>query len=408
MSVLFVNQFFGPDTAATGQLLTDVASGVDPGTGPVTVLCGRIRYGTLDERPAPSVTLIRCGSTRFSRRSMYRLASYASFLGGATREAFRAPRAGVVVSLTTPPLTCMLGAVLQMARGSRHYIWEMDVYPDIAIDLKVLKRHGFLARAIGGAADWSRKKADGIIVLGEDMKARLVARGIPEHKIHIAENWADGSEITPMPFPAGPLVIHYSGNLGLAHDIETMIGALTQFASDRRFRFVFAGDGARRSRLENFCHEQNIETVSFQPYSNRADLGKNLATGHLGLVTQLPETCGSVVPSKTYGIMAAGRPILYIGPRDGTPARIIEQHRCGWQIDPGDVSALIGLLERLSEDRTQIHEAGARARQAFEQNYDRPIGVARIASILGLSTAAPLSPECSPGDPQPVVASVLG
>jgi len=112
----------------------------------------------------------------------------------------------------------------------------------------------------------------------------------------------------------------------------------------------------------------------------------------VGLVTQLAETRGVVV-SKTYGIMAAGRPLLYIGPRNGTPARIIEKHRCGWQIDPGDVPALMGLLERLSEDRALIRETGARGRKAFEQNYDRPIGVARIAAILGLETTAPLSSQ---------------
>jgi colanic acid biosynthesis glycosyl transferase WcaI len=91
------------------------------------------------------------------------------------------------------------------------------------------------------------------------------------------------------------------------------------------------------------------------------------------------------VPSKTYGIMAAGRPILYIGPAGATPAHILEGHGCGWRVEPGDTAGLVRLLERLEQDRSLVREAGGRARRAFEQFYDKPIGVERILSILGVS-----------------------
>jgi glycosyltransferase involved in cell wall biosynthesis len=276
----------------------------------------------------------------------------------------------------------------------------MDVYPDIAVDLGTLKRHSMLTCVIGALADWSRRNADGIIVLGEDMKVRLIARDIPEHKIHVAENWADGAEITPLPFSDGPLVVHYSGNLGLAHDIETISSVVKQFANDPRFQFVFAGGGSRRQHMENFCREHSVANAFFRPYSSRAELGASLAAGHLGLVTQLPQTCGSIVPSKTYGIMAAGRPVLYIGPREATPARLIDRFQCGWQVNPGDTASLAHLLARLNSERHLIFEAGSRARQAFEQHYDRPIAAARIVKILGLRPAATLAripdPETNP------------
>jgi glycosyltransferase involved in cell wall biosynthesis len=94
------------------------------------------------------------------------------------------------------------------------------------------------------------------------------------------------------------------------------------------------------------------------------------------------------VPSKTYGIMAAGRPILFIGPKQATPARIVGEYRCGWHIDPGDVKGLVDLLETLAQRPDLIHYAGALARQAFEQHYDRPIAVARFCAILGLTSPA--------------------
>jgi glycosyltransferase involved in cell wall biosynthesis len=260
----------------------------------------------------------------------------------------------------------------------------MDLYPDIAVDLNVLKRRSIVTRLVGTLADISRNRADGIIALGDEMKARLIARGIPEHKILVAENWADGDEIIPRPFPEGPLVLHYSGTLGLAHELHTISEAMRQLRDDNRFRFVFAGGGARRAQLEEFCLAEGIRNAEFRSYASRSELGQSLTEGHVGLITQIPETIGAVVPSKTYGIMAAGRPVLYIGPPGATPARVLEVHRCGWRVEPGDAAGLVRLLERLDQDRGLVREAGARARRAFERYYDKPIGVARILSILGV------------------------
>ena len=147
--------------------------------------------------------MMPCGQARFSRGKIRRVVSYASFMGGAAWNALRAPRADVVVTLTTPPLVSLLGTALKIMRGSRHYSWEMDVYPDIATDLGVFRKDGPVDRVVGLLADWSRRRADGIIALGEDMKERLIARGIPAERIHVCENWADGDEIRPAPMPAG-------------------------------------------------------------------------------------------------------------------------------------------------------------------------------------------------------------
>lgn len=385
MRLILLNQFFWPDTAATGQLLADLCRAIAPEEGKTTAICGGSDYGIQDTAARPPVRILRANLVPFSRSPLHRLLSYGSFLAGAVWNSYRIQRPDIVLTLTTPPLISVLGRMIKLMRGCRHYIWEMDVYPDIAIDLEVLGRHSMVTAVIGLLADWSRRNADGIIALGDDMKARLIARGIPEDRIFVAENWADGREIIPQPFPEGPFVVHYSGTLGLAHDVDTIAGAMDRLRNDARFHFAFAGGGARREYLKNYCRERGIENVAFHPYCSRSELGASLAQGHVGLVMQLPQTSGSLVPSKTYGIMAAGRPVLYIGPHDTTPAQNIRRYGCGWRIEPGDIHGLVHLLEHLEADREAVLNAGSRSREAFEQHYDLPVGVQRIINILGLS-----------------------
>lgn len=123
--------------------------------------------------------------------------------------------------------------------------------------------------------------------------------------------------------------------------------------------------------------------VEFRGYCARHELALSLAACHVGLVTQKATTVGAVVPSKVYGLMAAGRPVLYVGPAAGTPARLIRKFGCGWQVEPGDVAGLVAVLRRLAENFGEVEAAGARAYAAFQEFYDRPAGVGRICAILG-------------------------
>ncbi|MEQ1948419.1 MAG: glycosyltransferase family 4 protein [Bryobacteraceae bacterium] len=382
MPVACFNQFFWPDTAATGQLLADVVDALAVAQERPVVVCSASQYGDRDDAPEPKAVILRTKPLPFQRGHAQRAASYATYMLASWWRALQLGKSDVVLTMTTPPLLSLTGNLMRTLHGSRHVIWEMDVYPDVAVDLGVFGPDSMLTRVLALLSNWSRKRADAIIALGEEMKDRLIAQGVPAGKIHVCENWADGGQILPSPFPDGALHIHYSGNLGLAHDIATVQDVIHDLNGDARFRFTFAGAGPRRKEFEQYCAENKLSSVRFQPYASRAGLSESLGEGHIGLVTQKPETLGSVVPSKTYGIMAAGRPILFIGPPQATPARIIERFDCGWRIDPGDRAGLRALLETLDVNRELIYRAGARARAAFEQHYDRAIGVARILNVI--------------------------
>jgi colanic acid biosynthesis glycosyl transferase WcaI len=385
MKILFINQFFWPDSSATSQQLTDLVTGLVELGNEVSVLCGEGGYAAAASSNAPPVRIYRVKAFRFVRGRVGRVLSYFSFYVSALLRGLTLPRYDVVVSLTTPPLISLLGTLIKTLRGPRHFIWEQDIYPDVAIDLNYFKAGGIADHLTGFFADLSRSHADSVIALGECMKDRLIQRGIEPSKITIAENWASSAAIEPIPRSGDPneLVLLYSGNLGLAHDLDTLTGAIKNLRHDPRFRFLFVGSGGKRKQLADFCTENEVTSVELRPYVSRDRLSESLAAGDIGLVTQHDVCCGSVVPSKVYGILAAGRPVLFIGPRAATPALTIERHQCGWQIDCGDVDGLTQLLLHLARNPHLVHQAGMRARQALLDNYDLPTSIRRIAAIIG-------------------------
>ena len=391
MRIIFINQFFWPDGAATSQYLTDLTRFLAAQGHEVEILCGDSSYARLDaaeEEPRAVVHRIAC--SRFGSGLPARLRSYASFFLGALWMGLRIPAADVVVTLTTPPMLSVIGAVLKSVRGVKHFIWEMDVFPEALVDVGLAKQNSWMVRLLGHIADWSRLRSDGVIAIGECMRRRLIARGIPASQIHVAENWADGSKIFPLPIHRhGPLNVLYSGNLGRPHDIETIMYAMERLKGDPLFHFQFVGDGARRKELLDFCLRNGVTNTSFAPYRRRDEMSGNLASGDIGLVTQRESCLGTVVPSKVYGLLAAGRPILYIGPRESTPAEIIRRFGCGWQVDCGNGQAVLELLKDLKAHRDEIAAAGARARIAFLAHYDLPQGVARICNIIAEAAYAP-------------------
>ena len=386
MKILLVNQFFWPDVAATGQFLTDLARRLAQ-EHEVTVICSGGSYSQMEVHDdPPDVKIIRVPGSPYSRGVFGRALSYSIFLAGALWHELRITRQDLILTLTTPPLLSIGGTILKKLRGTRHYIWEMDLFPDALVSLGALSENGWAERALGWVSDFSRRRADGIIALGACMRRRLIARGIPKNLIHVAENWADGSLIRPSTgSPSKALNILYSGNLGLSHDVDTILAAMRHFRNDPRFVFTFAGSGVNREKLERICRAEKIGNSFFVPYCTRDKLAEHFAQADIGLVTERPVCIGTVVPSKVYGIMAASKPILFVGPRRATPALIVQRFACGWQVDPGAGGSLIHLLERLYGDSALVSQRGARAREAFERHYTLSQGVNRVAAILGLS-----------------------
>lgn len=391
MHYLFLNQFFWPDSAPTGQLLGHVAGELVRRGHEVTVIAANEAYATTATGHKPEgVRIIRVPVAGFSRMRAGRMLSWMSFLAAAAVRAAVLRRHDVVVALTTPPGLSLPAVLLARLWRGKAWIWEMDVYPDVATSIGEARPDAPWVRVLSALLLWSRRRSDGIIALGPCMRTLLASHGIDPAQIVIAENWADDSALPALPMPApGPLRILYSGNLGLAHDVDTIAEALKALRNDVRFQFRFAGGGAARANFEQLCRGMGVRNVSFEPYCPSDKLAESIGSADISLVTLRSECLGTVVPSKVYSAFAVGRPVLFVGPPDCTSAVAIRTQGCGWTVSPGSSYELVDLLIRLAANRGQVEEAARNARRLFEAQYTREHGARRVADVLERAAAAP-------------------
>lgn len=403
MRILFVNQYYAPDFAATAQQLSDICEYLAGQGHEVHVLASRAIY---DGRPLdlPSEEVLngvhvhRVGlSTNGRDRIRQRLAGYASFYLKSFLKTLALPRFDMVVTLTTPPMIGLLGAWLRLTRRSRFVYWVMDVYPDIAIRAGVLSRLG-VARGIWSLIGrFSYLAANRVVVLGEDMREVIERKRVSNQKIDVIPSWSDGGEVHPVPHaensfreknvPQGAFALMYSGNMGTCHSFDSAIEGIQSLAENSDVRFLFVGGGKQLPRLkEGLAAQQN---VAFLPYQDRAALAESLSAADAHLVTLSPKYDGLLVPSKVYGIMAAGRPILFVGSENNQIARIISRTGCGIVVKEGDAAAFRNATLWMASHPEEVREMGERGRRCFEEQYEKRHSLRTFRDMLQRESLAP-------------------
>jgi colanic acid biosynthesis glycosyl transferase WcaI len=384
--VIFVNRYFFPDLSATSQMLTDLVRELGQQCFELHVICSRQLYDDANARlPArdhyADARLHRCWSARFGRdRLPGRALDYASFLVSSTLALLRLARRGdIIVAMTDPPLISVCAAVAARVRGARLVNWLQDVFPEVAMGLRAVQLPLRALKWLVAARNWSLRAADRNVVLGIGMQRFLSRLSIPAGKQRLIENWADAADVPPRPVhwselrrSLGPdvrFVIEYSGNMGRAHDYRTLLGAMLELEQERGWLFLFVGAGAGMSALRVEAERQQLRNVRFLPLQPRASLPDSLAAADVHVTCLQPQLEGLVVPSKLYGILAAGRPVIVIGDLDGEQARVVRSEGCGSVIACGDNTGLVDELRRMRSEPEWMHAAGLRARVLFERRY---------------------------------------
>lgn len=390
LSLLFINQHYHPDVASTGQHLTDLAEYLAARGHRVHVLCSRGKYlsGALDVPACEvhnGVRIRRVRATALGRGNLFRRAiDNLSFYVRALVHLLTGPRHDGVILLTTPSLLAFLGYLARRMRGQRYGIWSMDLHPEIEVALGIFERGGLVTRLLWWMSAKGYEGADFVVALGPHMKRRLLERGVAEDRIALVPVWSDSREVEPGDKRDNPLarelgledrfVVGYSGNAGLVHEFGPLLEAMRELRNDPRFLFLFIGGGTRRSEIEAYATDHAIGNFRYLDYFPRERLRHSLTLADVHVVSLKDRFVGLAVPGKIYGIMAAGRPILYLGPEDSEIGETVLEHDCGRTIDPRSGGAGVRvrrLLEAWVDDPARCREMGKRGRAAFLSSYDR-------------------------------------
>jgi glycosyltransferase involved in cell wall biosynthesis len=390
MRVLFINRYFYPDHSATSQMLTDLASDLQRDGLDITVITGRQLIDDPRARLAvreqvEGIDVHRVWSSRFGRATLVgRAIDYLSFYAGAGWRLARLCRPGdVVVAKTDPPLISVIAALVTRWRGAHLVNWLHDLFPEIAERLELGLVRGQPARALRALRDASLRAAAMNVAIGTRMAEQLTGLGIEAARVTVIHNWCDGRAVRPRPRAGHRLrrewqlderfVVMYSGNMGYAHEFDTVLDAAARLRLRSEVLFLFIGGGVQRARIEQQVRSRGLENVQFKPYQPRERLGESLTAADAHLVCLRPQLEGLMVPSKFYAVAAAGRPILLVGAGGGELAGLVAEAQCGCQVAPGAGAVLAERIAELAADPRLGQRQGLAARHLFETRFDRPV-----------------------------------
>lgn len=397
LHVLFINRFYYPDYSATSRLLTQLTEDLaDQGLN-VTVITSRFSYlGGADASPAQDVhkgvTINRVWSTHFGRYSgAGRLVDYLSFFTSALWAGFRTKRVDRLIVLTDPPMLSVLAMLVKKLLSCHAACWLQDVFPQIAIQSGLLKR-GMFSGWLSWVARLSLESLDQVVIVGRCMERKLLQEGYSSNNFVKIPNWADGVQLFPLDRTSNPFVsahglqqqfvLMYSGNLGLVHEVDTVENVLRCTSVLTHFTMCVVGDGAHRGYLQRVAQEEQWSHVRFLPYQPEETLRFSLTAAHVHLVTLKADMDGLSVPSKIYGILASGRPVIFIGPDESEAAIIVREAQCGHVIPPGDNQAVLKALIGYRCDQALLREHGRNARAYFDAHCSRSRGAEQFLQLL--------------------------
>lgn len=380
----FINRFFYPDQSATAQILTDLAVHLAEKGWDLHVITSR---GSITDQSVwldktatwQSIKITRVSTTRFGRKTVLgRLIDYLSFYLATFFAAIRLlKRDDYVVAKTDPPMLSVPIGIASRIKGFTYINWLQDLFPEVAQRDGI----GFVQGPVGSILLWLRnrslRRAKMNVAIGDLMRDKIVADGVAPDATCVIPNFIDDRALVPdalaakrmradWGFSESDFIVEYSGNLGRAHDIETVLRAAQILAPYPEIKFLFVGGGHQRATLSTRAEQLGISSFRFQPYQDRSLLAASLGVGDIHWMSLKPEMEALIVPSKFYGIAAAGKPVLMIGDPQGEISKIVKAHQCGLVHAPGEGEGVADTLLKLSKDGERRDKMGLAARAYIE------------------------------------------
>jgi glycosyltransferase involved in cell wall biosynthesis len=337
------------------------------------------------------VEVVRVRSTAFERSRLgLRGLNYATYLGAALLEALRGPRPDLVLCMTDPPMVGDVAVAVAKRFGAPLLVISEDVFPEIATKLRRLE-NPVLVGVLRQLVRVYLQRADRVVAIGETMRQRLEAKGAPGDRLRVIPNWIDTSAITPREHEnewkagqrlSGRFVVMHSGNVGHAQDLDVLVRATTFLRDLDDLRVVIVGFGARHAEIQELAARLEADRVKFLPYQPRSVLPLSLAAANMHFVGLARGLSGYVVPSRLYGILAAGRPVIVSADPDSETAQVVTQVGCGVVLPPGRPELVARVIRDAYDGRLDLDEMGRRGREYVTAEADRDVAVGRYRRVL--------------------------
>jgi len=393
--VWVASELYYPDEQATGVFMTKIAEGLAARGMTVKALAAHPHTGPVaSHERLNGVEVFRCWSTRFSKnnlpgRLLNVLTGNITMLLAALRRIQHGDMVLVVTNPPTLPFVIMLACLLKRAKC---IVRVDDVYPDVLHACDVYSNQSVIYKVFDNLMSWLLKRADAMVVLGRDMQALVASKTDGGREIRVITNWADVDQIRPDPeagnaFLAeygltGKLVLQWAGNMGYPHEVETLLDAMEKLADEPDVHWLYIGAGAKRPWLEQQAAAKGLKNVTFVGLLPRSQQQAFLNGCDIGLSSLVAGMTGISVPSRSYNILCAGKPILAVGEPSGEISQLLLDKNVGWVISPGESDKIVTAVQQLLADRSVLADMGKRARQLAETEYSAAYIIDRYAAMI--------------------------
>ncbi|MEZ5306961.1 MAG: glycosyltransferase family 4 protein [Pyrinomonadaceae bacterium] len=395
-----VTELYYPEMTSTGYYLTKIAEGL-AGEFDVAVLCGQPNYsakGTLAPRKEvrSDVEINRVFGTRLDKNVIpYRILNMLTLgLSVFFRSLWSFRKGDQVLVVTTPPLMPFLTWIASRIKRSEHVLLIHDNYPEILYAVGKLVERSVTSKLLEFASTKLVASADRIILVGRDMKERIENRRGNLDSVFVVPNWAELETVRPIEKSLtdtaktlnleNKLVFLYAGNFGHPNDIETILNAsktLDKIAVT--VVFMFLGAGVKLDSLKSYIKLNDLQNVVVEPPRPRTEQPDFLNSCDIGIVSLVPKMKGVSMPSRTYNLLAAGKPILAICEPGSEVAMVVEEEEAGWVVRPGDVNGMVRLIEDIANGVYDLGKMGRNARKAAVRKYDLDSALRGYRRALG-------------------------
>lgn len=393
--VWLVNLFFGPGAAPTGVLLAGLADDLVRRGWIVEVLTGTAEYradvSSAESQFAGKIHRFRCESTGTGLRGKF--VTWFKFYWKVAWFILWRQLPDVVIVQTTPPFLHSLFAwrAWFSRKRPRLILWNQDTYPESLTATGLMRESAWTYRFLQFVARWSARRTDQAVVLDRAMAERLAGQGI--RRITVIPNWDVPPPVAPsdvLPADLRTLAdgyryrIAYTGNLGRGHDLTPVWDFLRRHPTQSEFCLLFIGKGERTAELQEMVQREGWTCVKFWPYLPQAEFAALLHWADFGLVALEPACLGLMSPSKMHAWLAAGKPVIYVGPAGSNVSETLQAYQCGFCVDPGTPGSFDPVASQL-QNESLVRQMQDQARTAYRDRHCPQVGLQSWWNVLSSS-----------------------